>query len=99
MNCHRRTVLAQFTPPLAEPEYQLFAGHGYRYWPGLGQHSPLVVLEGDPAETGHQVLLALTAGSRFEARAPPARCRDRYLVAGGGPYGRGLVVCAAGCVD
>src|SRR5260370_31753741 len=96
MNCHRRTVLAQFTPPLAEPEDQLFAGHGYRYWPGLGQHSPLVVLEGDPAETRHQVLLALTAGSRFEARAQPARCRDLDLVAGGGVCLLGVVVLSGG---
>src|SRR5260370_35271663 len=83
VNCHRRAVLAQFTPPFAEPEDQLFAGHGHRYWPGLGQHSPLVVLEGDPAETRHQVLPALAVLSRFEARAQPARCRGLDLVAAG----------------
>src|SRR5260370_2662786 len=96
VTCHSGAVLAQFTPPFAEPEDQLFAGHGHRYWPGLGQHSPLVVLEGDPAETRHQVLPALAVLSRFEARAQPARCRDLDLMAGGGRLFRGLcLVC--GC--
>jgi hypothetical protein len=64
---HRRAVLAQFTPPSAEPEDQLFAGHGHQDRPGLGQHSPFVVLERDPAETRHQVLLAPTADPCLEA--------------------------------
>jgi hypothetical protein len=40
VDVHRRAVLAQFTPPFAEPEDQLLAGHDYRDRPGLGQHSP-----------------------------------------------------------
>src|SRR5712692_1478182 len=67
VDCHRGAVPAQLAFPLAEPADQLLARDGDRDRRGVGDNRAPVLPQDDPAESCHQVLLALPLPPGLEA--------------------------------
>ena len=89
---HLARFAAQLTPPGQESVDQLLAGVGGRWGDAVAQDRVLVAHEGNPAEPGYQVRLAVAVDPGLEAGPQPVPGFDLGLVLGGHLRHGGLVL-------